>query len=135
MKVSELDVEQLDYQVALALGADPKGYPADNEKKCGVCMTGDWDNRGRFRTHLGSGWSKPWNPSVDWDQGGPIIEREKISFYPEGNMWFACKDLHVSGPDHDLSFDGDFFESGPTPLVAAMRCFVASKLGAEASAT
>lgn len=59
-----------------------------------------------------------WAPSTDWAQGGPIIEREKIElrFYRE---W--CGDL-------DTMSYGLF---GPTPLIAAMRCYVASKLGDE----
>ena len=61
-------------------------------------------------------------PSTDWAQGGPIIEREKIGldYYPDGGQaWGALCD----GGNHE-SF-------GPTPLIAAMRCFVASKLGDE----
>ena len=62
--------------------------------------------------------------STDWAQGGPIIEREVISLdyalcYGEtGQEWEA-----VSVDDLKLG--------GPTPLVAAMRCYVASKLGDE----
>jgi hypothetical protein len=59
-------------------------------------------------------------PSTDWSQGGPIIEREKISsehkFFPEG---WECRNGRNA------------FNRGPTPLIAAMRCFVASKLGDE----
>lgn len=60
--------------------------------------------------------------SEDWAKGGPIIERERIRLdqmpYP--------KELWIAG--HDSSHD---MVSGPTPLVAAMRCFVAFKLGEE----
>ena len=60
--------------------------------------------------------------STDWSLGGPIIERERIRLdqmpYP--------KELWIAG--HDSSHD---MVSGPTPLVAAMRCYVASKLGDE----
>lgn len=61
-------------------------------------------------------------PSTDWAQGGPIIEREQI-----GIEW------NVDPINHWVATD-DFWESayvGPTPLVAAMRAFVASKLGDE----
>lgn len=58
-------------------------------------------------------------PSKDWSQGGPIIEREKIALRENTDSpeWYACKrwDSH-----------GSF---GKTPLIAAMRCYVASKLG------
>lgn len=59
------------------------------------------------------------NYSTDWAQGGPIIEREKISIVEGSNDdWQAGKRPYK-------------FSCGPTPLIAAMRCFVASKLGDE----
>ena len=66
-----------------------------------------------------------WFPSTDWAQGGPIIEREKISvmFSFDLGVWVsAIGELWVpeEGGVH-----------GPTPLIAAMRCYVASKLGEE----
>ena len=64
--------------------------------------------------------------SRDWARGGPIIEREGISteFDKAGykDSWVAYK-LGVPYEDNP--------ESGPTPLIAAMRCYVASKLGDE----
>jgi hypothetical protein len=66
--------------------------------------------------------------SRDWSQGGPIIEREKIRIvFRELEMysyWFA--EAHEP-------YQGDQYISGKgqTPLVAAMRCYVASKLGSE----
>ena len=59
--------------------------------------------------------------STDWAQSGPIIEREKIDLFSiaNGNGWCAQSDVRV--------FNG----YGPTPLIAAMRCYVASKLGEE----
>ncbi len=66
--------------------------------------------------------------STNWAQGGPIIEREGISIrYSEKDArgaWYA-----VLGPNRFLSPDHE--GSGPTPLIAAMRCYVASKLGDE----
>ena len=60
--------------------------------------------------------------SWDWRQGGPIIEREEIYLNPNnGNdLWYA---------EHTIQ--GSKGEFGPTPLIAAMRCYVASKLGDE----
>lgn len=57
--------------------------------------------------------------STDWSQGGPIIEREKIQLAFLGNKWEAW-----------IASD-DGLSNGPTPLIAAMRCYVASKLGDE----
>jgi hypothetical protein len=54
--------------------------------------------------------------STDWAQGGPIIEREGITLTHQAFDWSA-------------QTDDDLFAYGPTPLIAAMRCYVASKLG------
>jgi hypothetical protein len=63
----------------------------------------------------------PFTPSTNWSQSGPIIEREHIAtVYRAGKYWLA------------YTFDGAKFEGiGPTPLIAAMRCYIASKLGNE----
>lgn len=60
----------------------------------------------------------PVSPSTLWIQGGPIIEREKITTEWTGEDWMGY-----------IRHDEEFF--GPTPLIAAMRCYVASKLGDE----
>lgn len=61
-----------------------------------------------------------YSPSTDWAQGGPIIEREGIEIVPDGNnAWDAA----IRGGD------GDDIAHGPTPLIAAMRCYVASEMG------
>lgn len=54
--------------------------------------------------------------STNWAQGGPIIEREGIALLPEYE-WCGYIDNIRSQ------------KYGPTPLIAAMRCYVASKLG------
>lgn len=58
--------------------------------------------------------------STDWDEGGPIIEREAISLtqFSDYPKWTA---------KHPESLCID----GPTPLIAAMRCYCCSKLGDE----
>ena len=60
--------------------------------------------------------------STDWSQGGPIIEREKIRLDPRKGQWEATiwNEANMQNPSY-----------GPTPLIAAVRCFVASKLGDE----
>ena len=56
-------------------------------------------------------------PSTNWAQGGPIIEREGIAIYLYGDgEWQAVLEKEYEGP---------------TPLIASMRCYVASKLGEE----
>lgn len=64
--------------------------------------------------------------STDWAQGGPIIEREKIMIEApdkEHTEW--------SGYLSDKDDMGIGYWDGPTPLIAAMRCYCASKLGDE----
>jgi hypothetical protein len=62
-----------------------------------------------------------YSPSTYWMLGGPIIERERIDVFSvaNGNGWCSQSDVRV--------FNG----YGATPLLAAMRCYVASKLGNE----
>lgn len=55
-------------------------------------------------------------PSTDWAQGGAIIERERIELEHDGFQWWAR-----------IWADADF--NGTTSLEAAMRCYVASKMG------
>lgn len=66
------------------------------------------------------------HPSTDWAQGGPIIEREFIELVTTNHsnalLWQAIG--RGFGEDSPIG-------NGPTPLVAAMRCYVASKLGDE----
>lgn len=97
MKVSELSGAQLDWAVA----------------NCEGLVSIDTKN-------LFEPWYllRDYTPSINWAQGGPIIERERIRLDPRG-VWVA---------GHDSSNDEYL---GPTPLVAAMRCYVASKLGNE----
>ena len=66
-------------------------------------------------------------PSTDWAQGGPIIEREGISIdqRDNGSLVLACIDAPMEHEENQI------WANGPTPLIAAMRCYVASKLGDE----
>ena len=68
-------------------------------------------------------------PSTDWAQGGPIIERTCAS------VFFDVKDASYAGhPDEPWFCEMDDMGGmwhGQTPLIAAMRCYVASKLGDE----
>jgi hypothetical protein len=82
---------------------------------------------GRKETDLGWWWYS-YTPSNNWSQGGPIIERMyreglrlKLNEYPRGEeSKFVAS---ITTPNE--------FYFGPTPLIAAMRCYVASKLGNE----
>ena len=79
---------------------------------------------------------RPYNPSEKWSQGGPIIEREIFKLFKNiGGTFTAQVKTRVSyySPtyDADIGRDEVISRSGTTPLIAAMRCYVASKLGDE----
>ena len=63
------------------------------------------------------------DPHRNWGWGGQIIERENISVGYQGHLgvpldslWYATNRVDACG-------------FGQTPLIAVLRCFVASKLG------
>ena len=66
--------------------------------------------------------------STNWYKGGPIIEREKIRlvFRDLGAYSYWCAEAHEAYLGNRY-IDG----KGPTPLIAAMRCYIFSKLGDE----
>jgi hypothetical protein len=131
MRVAELDGEALDLWVAKA-----EGYAfVDTPEAIG------WAAFGKtgpviFRGHAGqlgvSGetLNGPWAPSTNWAQGGPIIEREEIMICKDGiDVWGAmCGGMWHPGDESSLEQGG---YQGATPLIAAMRAYVASKFGEE----
>ena len=107
MKVSELTGAALDWAVA---------------KCAGIELIGGRYNRLLVDGHMSRGQEMmaPYKPSTDWAHGGPIIEREGITMWAFDDVtWRAQLDTAT-----------DPLEA-PTPLIAAMRCYVASKLGDE----
>ncbi len=76
-----------------------------------------------------------YSPSTDWSQGGPLLEREKLALTYDAHWHYDPTDPEDNGErwyceltePNEGSSHGRY---GPTPLVAAMRCYVASKLGA-----
>ena len=107
-KVSDLSGVALDWAVAKCDGYHATIKPTEIIY---THPTGEWHHNGN------------WKPSVSWVQGGPIIERERISVLADHP--------DVEGPWLAEDDDGVIHEFGQTPLVAAMRCFVASKIGDE----
>lgn len=109
-KVSELDCLELDYWVARA-----KNFNGFIENYSGEPWR-VWIKQGSQR--------EIYNPSCDWSQGGPIIERKRIeiNFNAQQKTWSA----RLS--EGNRFFKGNKF-TGETLLVAAMRCFVASRYG------
>jgi hypothetical protein len=114
-KVSELDGAPLDAAVAKAEGVElidgSAGYPTA------------WD-------HDLACW-RGWSACRDWRIGGPIIERDRITLKCHENGWHALVDTDwsMSSDEVPLNWKGD--GEGDTPLLAAMRAYVASKFGDE----
>ena len=105
MKVSELQGAALDWAVAKCEGLET--YIDDGMVHL---VRQPFDKQYAF-----------WTPSTDWAQGGPIIEREKI----EWRWMHGRKSYGAEKPSQYRTFLMD----GPSILIAAMRCYVASKLG------
>jgi len=106
MKTAELSGAALDWAVAKCELDDKLSIYFDESTGEPLCHD-DWPDNQIFQ------------PSTDWAHGGPIIERERIELRGDGNEgWIADDNLNPS-------------QWGPTPLIAAMRCFVASCLGDE----
>jgi hypothetical protein len=105
MKTSELTGAALDWAVAKCEGPNSVAACYYDEDDLPMCRD--------EAPHM------EWQPSTNWAQGGPIIEREKIStsIYTGLLQWIATMNA------------GKTIESGPTPLIAAMRCYVESILG------
>lgn len=70
-----------------------------------------------------------YSPSSHWSQGGPIIEREKIRFDDLPDNGIRAFIRRPAGKSEILLMD--CWDEGITPLIAAMRCYVVSKLGDE----
>ena len=103
MKTNELTGAALDWAVA------------------SIELTGHDDYTNVLMVTVGDDNDWRYNPSTDWALGGAIIEREGMQLW-KGGTWCASLDQSFNPPE---------FETGETPLIAAMRCYVASKLGAE----
>lgn len=157
MKVSELTGAKLDYWVARSLGylpdiaklkpggdwcaielreanvARPCSCVDPSESVCAIgtvpnaikpfqaCILGSKVGRGKYP------WRQSWfYPSTLWDHGGPIIEQEGIELCHDR----AWRDDGTLGRVWDASLGAGWW-GGDTLLIAAMRCYVASKFGEE----
>ena len=77
-------------------------------------------------------------PSINWAQGGPIIERERIAVWGGcRNQWYATHPNTIpsgyNGQDIYIDVGDEDSQDGATPLIAAMRAHIASKYGDEVS--
>ena len=115
MKVSELNGAALDWAVSMTV---------ENRRPFPIWVDGKPQSYAAY--------------STDWAQGGPIIEREKLGVWfseavhdENGKVlreacWYCETCCTTDNGDAPYQC-----EIGDTPLIAAMRCYVASKLGDE----
>jgi hypothetical protein len=110
IKTNELKGLALNWAVAKALGL----IDADMTE----CVVIDVNGR-LFDMRTG----KDYDPSTNWAHGGPIIAQEGITLSKTAHgFWEAYKRPAGVNECYQVSDD---------PLIAAMRCYVASKLGDE----
>lgn len=121
VQVSLLNGMALDWAVAqcedLPVKHDPMGF-SKTDPECLQSGFWVWEEAGNnlSRSQL---IGHDYAPSEKFQQGGEIIQRERISLEAPSavsGLWTARIDLHNCA-------------SGETPLIAAMRCYVMSKLG------
>lgn len=132
-KVSELEGRLLDTAVALADGWTPSERRGWMVKPAVTTFGVQVVPTILPGVHLGESTGTPhacqFNPSGDWQQGGPIIASEQMALWctpsPGKGPWVA----RIARPTVWSTALAE--ESGPTPLIAAMRAYVASKLGEE----
>lgn len=112
IKVSEATPLQLNWMVAKCEGkieTGPYGCP--------------WVNNGELHLHYCDViLLHTYDPSTNWAEGGPIIEREDMDVGTSTHGGWRA--VLATEPEYT-------YGEGPTPLIAAMRCYVASKLGDE----
>ena len=105
VKTANLKGPALDWAVAKCGGIDPHIEPTVD----GIAIL------------VGASRPIDYLPSTNWSQGGPIIEREQLLFHGNASNGYHC---WSNFPPYA---SGD----GPSHLIAAMRCFVANKMGDE----
>jgi hypothetical protein len=108
MKTSELTGAALDWAVAQCEGLTCFGHQLTENKLTIVLSDGSYEN---------------FEPSCNWAQGGPIIDRNWISVGNLDEKWAA--EIADDVPD------GYVHVQGETALIAAMRCYVTCMMGDE----
>jgi hypothetical protein len=106
VKTSELTGAALDWAVAVADGLD---YAVDMPQEIGGLLY-----------YAENGEMHRYSPSTNWNLMGTIIEQNMISIAPA---------LHEGWEAWPWPIDEKIMAWGDTPLEAAARCYVASKLG------
>lgn len=125
-EVDQLAGAELDYWVASAMRAQFIKLEGSH------CFA---DYRAAERAEKGAAWGGGdeqlaglFDPSTDWRPGGYVIERYKIGIakHEAEAEWYADMEMltRKDGSKAEYAY-------GPTPLIAAMRCFVRSVYGEE----
>lgn len=133
IKTSELTDAALDWAVCMAQGIKPEDIYIQKWGSLKASLfRRNRDEDGKLDGSYTTGPDLLF--SHKWESGGPIIEREKIILLPPerentvdsfmGTSWTAGWEYN-----YDWCMAGEC--KGSTPLIAAMRCYVASKMGEE----
>lgn len=115
VKVNKLSGAVLDWAVAKCEGATDEWHTDNPFFWCGVPCVRE------------NGHDVNYTPSTNCTQSWPIIEREMREH--GFDLWSGA---HVPTGQFAATYcrgAPDSYVYGPTPLIAAMRCYVASKLG------
>lgn len=122
IKTSELIGPALDWAVAKCEGIEVIAWNCTDREAYYVVMADAYVDKDKLTFYAED---DTYYPSTSWAQGGPILEQWCIDlaadeFLTESKWMASCTN------------EGELFEQhGPTPLIAAMRCYVASRLGDE----
>lgn len=143
MKVSELTGMNLDEQVAMldsycaGLSFERRadhivGIGDVNGERVVHVFLHEGNHRTTARLLCKYPYARYFSPSTQWHQGGPIIERERINLdggdLPSVRDWHARTVMRqVSGANMAPSYR----MIDESPLVAAMRAYIASRVGLE----
>lgn len=132
-RTATLEGALLDAAVALAEGLTPKML-----SEAGLVSYAGMRHRHCFIQHEFGQSMCRYRPSTDWVLAGPIIDREGITVVHNGaklgDQWDAYHQAGYWGPDGQVTeprYTGRDIATGSTYLEAAMRAYVAAKLGEE----
>lgn len=132
MKTSQLISPELDYWVSKAEG-----------RKCKIDAVMGGPNHGKIAcqvwvepTELLHGYNVEYSPSSNWLHGGPIIEHERITVQAsQASDWRAFLGDGTTNAGTGRRASEKLIQTrGETPLIAAMRAYIANKFGDEVPA-
>jgi hypothetical protein len=123
IKAAELVGPALDWAVAQCEGIEVVAWWTSDRDAYYVVLREDFEGMEPDRFYP---MEDTFYPSVEWGIGGPILDREGITWVWEGDLCDPKDRIYEA-----TEWATGSKQQGPTALVAAMRCRVASKLGNE----